>query len=199
MTGMPTLETRRLVVRPFARSDLEDVHQLLDVALAEAPDFVLDPCAPDWAGRKEWLEWTVLNYKQLAWLCQPPYGDRAVALKETGRLIGSVGYVPLLDVYGQLPYFASRAPEQARFASTELGLYYAIDPAYQRQGYGSEAAQALVDYAFHTLRLGHVIATTSYDNLASMAVMRHLGMRIERNPYPDPPWLQVVGMLENPG
>jgi hypothetical protein len=22
-------------------------------------------------------------------------------------------------------------------------------------------------------------------------------MRIEKNPYPDPPWLQVVGVLEN--
>jgi hypothetical protein len=28
--------------------------------------------------------------------------------------------------------------------------------------------------------------------------MRRLGMRIDRNPYPDPPWFQVVGILENP-
>jgi hypothetical protein len=25
-----------------------------------------------------------------------------------------------------------------------------------------------------------------------------VGMTIERNPYPDPFWLQVVGVLENP-
>lgn len=200
MTGMPPLETRRLIVRPFLRSDLEAVHQLLDVDLAEASTSVVGSSALDRAARKEWLEWTVLNYGQLDWLHQPPYGDRAVVLKETGRLIGSAGYVPLLDVYSLLPYFASLVAEPAgRFASTEFGLYYAIDPAYQRQGYASEAARALVDYAFHSLRLGRVIATTSYDNLGSMAVMRRLGMRIERNPSPDPPWLQVVGVLENPG
>ena len=29
-------------------------------------------------------------------------------------------------------------------------------------------------------------------------VMRKLGMRIERNPSPEPHWLQVVGVLERP-
>jgi hypothetical protein len=45
--------------------------------------------------------------------------------------------------------------------------------------------------------LKRVIATTMYDNAASMGVMRKLGIHIERNPYPDPPWLQVVGVLDN--
>jgi ribosomal-protein-alanine N-acetyltransferase len=44
-----------------------------------------------------------------------------------------------------------------------------------------------------------VVATTTYENAASVRVMRKLGMRVERNPFPDPPWLQVVGLLENPG
>ena len=30
-----------------------------------------------------------------------------------------------------------------------------------------------------------------------MGVMRKIGMRIERNPYPEPSWLQIVGVLEN--
>lgn len=38
---------------------------------------------------------------------------------------------------------------------------------------------------------------TEYDNLASQAVMRKLGMRLERNPLLEPRWLQVVGILEN--
>jgi hypothetical protein len=28
-------------------------------------------------------------------------------------------------------------------------------------------------------------------------VMRKLGMTLARNPFPDPPWLQVVGVLQN--
>ena len=30
-----------------------------------------------------------------------------------------------------------------------------------------------------------------------MGVMRKLGMRIVKNPYPEPPWMQVVGVLEH--
>jgi hypothetical protein len=30
-----------------------------------------------------------------------------------------------------------------------------------------------------------------------MAVMRKMGMQIEKNPYPDPPRFQVVGFLES--
>ena len=37
------------------------------------------------------------HYEQLAKLRQPPYGDRAVVLKPTGRLIGACGYVPCLN------------------------------------------------------------------------------------------------------
>jgi hypothetical protein len=29
-------------------------------------------------------------------------------------------------------------------------------------------------------------------------VMRKLGMTIAKNPLPDPPWLQIVGILDHP-
>lgn len=57
----------------------------------------------------------------------------------------------------------------------------------------------MIHYAFTALRLRRIIATTEYDNVGSMGVMRRVGMRLEKNPYPDPPWLQVVGILENTG
>ncbi len=76
-------------------------------------------------------------------------------------------------------------------------MFWATRTAYLRQGYATEAARALVDFAFGTMHLARLIATTDHDNLASQAVMRHLGMSIERNPRPDPPWFQVVGVLRN--
>ena len=56
----------------------------------------------------------------------------------------------------------------------------------------------MIDYAFETLRLGRILAGTEYDNMASIGVMRRLGMRIERNPYPVPEWFQIHGVLEGP-
>jgi len=79
-----------------------------------------------------------------------------------------------------------------------FGLFYAISPSHQRQGYSTKAASAIVQYAFQHLLLGRVVATTEYDNAASMGVMRKIGMRIEQNPLAEPPWLHVVGILENP-
>jgi RimJ/RimL family protein N-acetyltransferase len=195
VSEVPVLETLRLLVRPFRLDDLEAVHRLLDVDLRESA--LQSEAADTLAERRQWLEWTVLNYEQLARLRQPPYGDRAIALKSTHHLIGACGFVPCLNVFEQLPAFATGStPEGPGRYSTEFGLFYAISPVYQRRGYATEAAQALVDYAFSHLRLKRIVATTGYANAASIGVMRRLGMRIESNPRADPPWLQVVGVLE---
>lgn len=191
---MPTLETARLLIRPFTLDDLDALYQILDVELSNAELGTEGAMARD--ERRRWLEWSVLNYEQLSKLYQPPYGDRAVVLRTQGTLIGACGYVPCLAPFGQLPGFASADQEATGLSTTEFGLYYAFSPSHQRRGYAGEAARALVRYAFDVLKLKRVVATTTYDNAGSMGVMRRLGMRIERNPFPEPPWLQVVGVLE---
>jgi ribosomal-protein-alanine N-acetyltransferase len=195
MTQMPTLETTRLLIRPFVMEDLQDVHQLLDVDLAEV--HLGTDKYETLNERTEWLQWAALNHTQLAKLYQPPYGDRAVVLKATGKLIGACGYVPCLMPFEQLPGFDGDLETQAEgLYTTEFGLFYAISPTHQRKGYATEAAQALIDYAFKELKLKRVIATTTYDNHGSQRVMRKLGMRLEKNPLPEPPWLQVVGVIQ---
>ena len=195
MFEMPVLETARLLIRPFVMEDL-DVHRLLDIELRDAG--IGTDETETLAERAQWLQWAVLNYAQLAKLHQPPYGDRAVILKSTGQLIGSCGFVPSLNAFEQLPNFATGdTPEGPGRNTAEFGLFYAISPAHQRHGYASEAARALVDYAFQHLNLKRVVATTNDDNIASIGVMRKLGMWVEKNPRPEPPWLQVVGVLEN--
>ncbi|HEX9869322.1 MAG TPA: GNAT family N-acetyltransferase [Candidatus Tectomicrobia bacterium] len=193
---MPTLSTRRLVVRPFITEDLDDVYRLFDVELADA-NFGMGNRG-SLASRSEWLRWTVLNYEQLANLHQPPYGDRAVVLSSTAELVGSCGFVPCLNAFKQLPSLSGGDPlEGPGRYSTEFGLFYATFPAHQRKGYATEAAQAMINYAFGKLQLSRIVATTEFENTGSIAVMRKLGMRIERNPLAEPPWLQVVGILEN--
>lgn len=193
---VPPLETERLIIRPFSMDDLDALYQLLDVDLARA-DYGSEGAGTR-AERQQWLQWTVLNYHALDRLYQPPYGDQAVVLKQTGLVIGSCGFVPSFGPFGQLPAWRlSRDDALARLNSPEFGLFYAFAPAHQRQGYATEATRALIEYAFTQLNLGRIVATTTYDNAASMAVMRKVGMQIDKNPFPDPPWFQVVGFLEN--
>ena len=198
MNEMPALETTRLIIRPFLIEDLPDVYCLFDIELSAA-DLRSDKMEI-MKERAEWLQWAVLNNKQLAKLDQPPYGDRTIVLKDTGELIGSCGYVPCLGPFEQLPNFSYHNQLGNLGRNTpEFGLFYAIFRSHQRHGYASEAAQALIDYAFQHLHLKRIIATTDYDNIASMGVMRKLGMQVEKNPLTEPSWLQVVGVLENNG
>ncbi|WP_309896270.1 GNAT family N-acetyltransferase [Archangium sp.] len=187
---LPTLETERLRIRSLEPGDLEACHRLfMDIGWADSKRSEQEQREL----RRQWLEWTIRNEEQLALLHQPPYGDRAVVLKDSGRFVGLVGLVPMLAPFGQLPSFGR--VEGARF-SPEVGLFWAISPSLQRKGYATEAARALVQYALGTLRLGRILAGTERANSASMAVMRHLGMRLEENPFPEPFWFQVIGLLE---
>jgi RimJ/RimL family protein N-acetyltransferase len=191
---VPPLETERLLIRAFRLEDLDVIHHILDIELGTA-DFGSEQ-AKTRGERERWLRWTVLSYDELARLYQPPYGDRAVVLKSTQQVIGACGFVPSLGPFGYLPSLRA-ASQDAHLYSPEFGLYYALSPAYQRQGYATQAAQALINYAFTQLHLKRIVATTTYENVASIGVMRKVGMRIEKNPSPDPPGFQVVGILEN--
>ena len=193
---VPPLETERLLIRAFRLEDLDVIHHILDLELRTA-DFGSEQ-AKTREERERWLQWTMLGYDELAKLYQPPYGDRAVVLKSTQQVIGACGFVPSLGPFGHLPSLSAASQDAlAHLYSPEFGLYYALSPAYQRQGYATEAAQALINYAFTQLHLKRIVATTTTGNEASIGVMRKVGMRIEKNPSPDPPGFQVVGILEN--
>ena len=187
------IETQRLIIRTFVLDDLPIIHRIKDQAFGDGSQ-VDDPAAL--AEQKSWLQWSILSHEWLAKLYQPPYGDRAVTLKSTGKLIGSVGYVPCLNVFEQIPELRT-SDSLGGYYTPEFGLYWVIDPNYQRQGYATEAAQGMIEYAFKQLHLKRIVATTQYSNEASQGVMRKLSMTITRNPLPDPPWLQVVGVLDN--
>ena len=164
---IPVLETERLLIRPFALDDLEACHQLFDVeARTEVQSL---------AERQRWLEWSVMNYDELVKLDQPPYGDQAVVLRSTGKLVGSVGLVPYIAPFGLLPSFGDVAGSRS---TPEVGLFWALSFEGRGHGYATEAARALIDYAFNVLNLRRIIATTDHANAASIAVMRRVGMLI---------------------
>ena len=189
-TAMPPLETERLIVRPLVMDDLSAVHQLLDHEAWQTGKSL--------AEREHWLRWTVMNYIELANLYQPPYGERAVVLKSTGELVGSVGVVQSFGPFGVLPSFGGKTTDsQAHKHEPAMGLFWAARSAHRQKGYTTEAARAVIDFLFSYFNLRRVVATTEYDNLASQAVMRKLGMSLERNPFLEPVWFQVVGVLEN--
>ncbi|MDQ3870967.1 MAG: GNAT family N-acetyltransferase, partial [Chloroflexota bacterium] len=114
-------------------------------------------------------------------------------------LVAVAGLVPAYGPFDQLRP-ADEQPRQSRppaLHRPEVGLFYQVRLDLRGRGYATEAARALVDFAFGPMRLARIVATTDRDNLASQAVMRRLGMRIHENARDEPGWFQVVGVLEN--
>jgi len=188
--NMPPLETERLVIRPFADSDLPALRAALGVVGAGAE-----------AAIERYMRHGMLNASVLTDLGQPPYGDRAVVLRTTGELIGVAGLVPAFGPFDQLRPIDEQPPRSRphAFHRPQVGLFYHLHPDHRGHGYATEAARALVEFAFGPMNVARIVATTERDNVASQAVMRHLGMRLHENALDEPEWFQLVGILENPG
>ena len=84
-----------------------------------------------------------------------------IVLKETGRLIGTIG-------------FMNFSPENA---STEIG--YSLHRSYWNQGLMTEALQAVMTMAFRCLRVHRVEALHETSNPQSGRVMQKCGMTRE--------------------
>ncbi|MDE2156606.1 MAG: GNAT family N-acetyltransferase [Xanthomonadaceae bacterium] len=87
--------------------------------------------------------------------------QRAIRLREDGRLIGDAGIHMPGDADG----------------SVEVGI--SIAPVCQGRGYAGEALRALFDLLFVTLGRHRIHASVDPRNVASMALLRSLGMRQE--------------------
>jgi ribosomal-protein-alanine N-acetyltransferase len=189
MTFAP-LETERLLIRDFTLADLDTQHRLN--AEAFDSDNTVDQT-------REWLTWTIANYTALARLYQPPYGDRAITLKTTGEMVGSVGLVPAGVPWQVMPEFRAAGEAPHERVTSEFGLFWSMFKAHRGNGYAVEAARALIDFAFTKLNVRRIVATTEHKNANSQRVMEKLGMTLYRNPGSDPFWFNVVGVLNHPG
>jgi len=184
---MQVLEAARLVIRPFTLDDLEEAHRLLDLDLQWAgPGFTL-------AQRKARLQFAI-DLSQWA-VTGNLYGDRAIALKEGGQLIGMCGFRPWLlapaerSLYGQVTC-------DSPFSAMELGVGYGLASAHRGQGYAAEAVRTLIEYGFRELKVARIVALTERGNTDSVRLMKRVGMQVGLNPAPvDYPW--AVGMIEN--
>jgi len=156
MTPTITLETERLILRPWnlSETDRSAFHFLMS-------DESVRQFYPTRKTRDEadkLLEGLVETYNSadLAW--------GAACLKTTGEPIGFTGLA-------EVKFDATFTP------AVEIGWIY--KPAFWKQGLASEAARALFKHGFDDLGLNEIVAFTARINTPSSAVMRSLGM--ERN------------------
>ena len=146
-----TIETTRLRLRLVDEQDAPAAARLMTPAisrwLASWPS-PLDEAAA--AARLRWMQEAAEQGQALCF---------AIERREGGDLIGIVMIV------------------RSKYDERRGDLGYWLGEAFHHQGYMSEAAAAAVAEAFARLDLTAIEAGAQPDNVGSLAVMRHLGMR----------------------
>ena len=155
----PELETARLRLRQFRESDFETYE-----AWCANPDLMRYLGGRTFSRTEAWRHMAyILGHWQLR-----GYGYYAVEEKESGRLVGRVGYT-----------------DSTGWPGFELG--WTLAPEVRGRGYATEAARMLLHYAFDQLDRPHVISLIHPDNWPSRRVAERLGERIEGE-------TEVIGM-----
>ncbi|CAM2933424.1 acetyltransferase [Legionella steigerwaltii] len=153
---MKSIETKRLLLRAWSDHDI-------------APFFSInqDPKVMEFIPTLWTMDMVTYFIEQMnAQLAAKNYTLWAVEEKSTQQFMGFIGLNnPVWEAH-----FTPCVEIGWRLASSFWGM-----------GYATEGAQAVLDYAFHVLKLKEIVAFTVPDNLRSQRVMEKLGMIRDEN------------------
>jgi RimJ/RimL family protein N-acetyltransferase len=149
------LDTERLTLRPFVESDFEAMH-----AMRSNPKVVLylyeEPFSPE-----QTRDLLTRKMAVTAWAHEDDWFSVAVVERSSGATVGDIAF-----------HWVSE-----RDRTAEIGFVF--DPRHQGKGFATEAARAVVDWAFATAGMHRVVGRTEARNAASARVLEKLGMRLE--------------------
>lgn len=152
---MKTIETERLIIRPFSIVDAPFVIQLMN-----APnwlEYIGDRNIRSLAEATHYIqEKFIKSYREKG------YGLMNVSLKESKTPIGMCGLV-----------------KRAGLFYPDLG--FAILPEFEGKGYTSEAALAVMHFAKQMLKLEAIQGITTTNNPASIRLLEKVGMTYKIN------------------
>lgn len=152
MQGPPTLESDRLLLRPWRDDDVPHW-----VAMGADPRVMrFFPSTYD----ADYAEAMAARLRER--LERDGYGWWVLEVKGGSSFAGAIA---LMDV----PFEAPFTP------AVEVG--WRLQYEHWGRGYATEGAARAIRFAFETLRLQEVVAMTAVENLPSQRVMQRLGMR----------------------
>ena len=149
------IETARLILRPFARGDLDDLY-----SFHSRPDVA------------RYLYWDARTRDAVRGALDRKVDERAI-VDEGGRITLAVARRDDPRVIGEVMMrWLSREHRQG-----ELG--YVFHPEFGGHGYATEAAREMLRLGFDGLSLHRMVGRCDARNVASARVMERLGMRLE--------------------
>jgi ribosomal-protein-alanine N-acetyltransferase len=158
----PTLDTERLRLRPFRKSDAKALHALYGDG-DNLRYWGTDP-SPSLAETRRSLRWHIAYHPF-------QYALWAVEESKSGKLIGMINY------------------HRRDMRERRVDVGWMTLPRVQGKGYMTEAGRALLRYLFDRLKVHKVEALIRKENKPSVALAKRLGFRLEGGPIRDR-WLK---------
>ena len=165
---MVSLETKRLLLRAPVPDDAEALAPMYGDP--EVMRYVADGRALTRAETERSVQRMIERWEA------DGFGLFTTIRKSDGAVIGRVG----LLVWNTATWEPTTRAEGAN-APTEVEVGYTLGRAYWGQGYATEAAAAVRDYALSELGAARLIALIVHGNTASENVARKLGLEYERD------------------
>ena len=149
----PKLETERLILRKIQEDDAEDVFGY--AKNPEVAKYTTWEAHKSLKDTKIYINWVIGRYKN------DETGDWVIQLKETGKIIGSLGFAQL-DLHNSCG-----------------SIGYALGKEYWGRGIATEAVKRLIQFGFEEMELNRIDAVHIPENEASGKVMQKSGMKYE--------------------
>ena len=165
---MRALETKRLLMRPFANDDM-GIHEVIFSDPEVCRFYCGKTRTPEHT--REWL-----IYRKHQAQSDDGLGFLAVVRKEDQRIVGLVA-LQLCVAYWLILEEAPDSP----FNPLTVELSYAFGRAYQNQGYATEACLALIEYGFVEMRLPRLVNGVVVENEPSVRLVERLGFQRRLN------------------
>lgn len=151
----PTLETERLLLRPFCREDANNVFECWE-SDPDVAKYMFWCSHNDIEKTKEWISFEIGQIKKADWY------RFAFILKENGQLIGT-----------GLIYYENEVN------CWEIG--YNLGKEYWGKGYATEAVKQIILWAKKELNLKEIVGRYAKENQVSGKVMKKLGFQYEKD------------------
>lgn len=151
---MTILETERLTLRQFTLMDAPFILELLNTPTWLR--FIGDRGVRSLEDAENYLRnGSIKSYEVNG------FGFYAVVEKESQKLIGMCGLIK-------------------RDNLDDIDIGFAFLPDLIGKGYGTEAAQAILNYSLNQLKIKRLVAIVNPDNVASISVIKKIGMKFEK-------------------
>ncbi|WP_432663674.1 GNAT family N-acetyltransferase [Wukongibacter baidiensis] len=148
------IDTERLTMRPFTLDDRDSIFNIMK----DKEMYLYTPDEP-WSGVESAEEFI----KMVLWLYDMNHHNFrhffAMTIKQSGEIIGFCGI-------GGIAYDRSKNE-----------VFYSIGKDHWGKGYATEAAKAMLKYAFEELELDNIIAAVHPENIASNRVLQKIGLK----------------------